>query len=417
MNSRMYVPHKLFKIKDVGNVVTGITPSTKIEKYFNGTIPFVTPSELGKEAPIIKAATYLTDLGATQAKLVPKNAVLVCCIGSLGKVGFAGRELATNQQINTIVFNEEVVYPRYGYYVCRTLKPILINMASSTTIPIVNKTRFENLEIPLPPLEQQQRIAQVLDAVDSLLAKRREGLKKLEVLLKSVFLEMFGDPVTNPKGWSIQEIGEFCKVKGGLQITPARKDNPLEVPYLRVANVYRDQLNLTEIKTIRVTEAEFIRSKLEKNDLLLVEGHGNADEIGRSSVWDGSIEDCVHQNHLIRVQTDHQKCLPAYLSAFLNSSGGRKQLIQSGNTTSGLNTISANTVRGVKVLIPPLELQILYVKRQQNILKSRIQNIQNLSSLEKLFASLQHQAFNGTLTVGVLEREVQKLEEAQAVLF
>jgi type I restriction enzyme, S subunit len=350
--------------------------------------------------------------------LISDGDFLIGMDGEFNIAQWSGGSALLNQRVcKIIVRDEKKLDSRYLYRLLKLELKKIEEVTPFVTVKHLSTKVLNQLEIPLPPLEQQQRIAQVLDAVDSLLAKRREGLKKLEVLLKSVFLEMFGDPVTNPKGWSIQEIGEFCKVKGGLQITPARKDNPLEVPYLRVANVYRDQLNLTEIKTIRVTEAEFIRSKLEKNDLLLVEGHGNADEIGRSSVWDGSIEDCVHQNHLIRVQTDHQKCLPAYLSAFLNSSGGRKQLIQSGNTTSGLNTISANTVRGVKVLIPPLELQILYVKRQQNILKSRIQNIQNLSSLEKLFASLQHQAFNGTLTVGVLEREVQKLEEAQAVLF
>jgi type I restriction enzyme, S subunit len=412
MNSRMYVPHKLFKIKDVGNVVTGITPSTKIEKYFNGTIPFVTPSELGKEAPIIKAATYLTDLGATQAKLVPKNAVLVCCIGSLGKVGFAGRELATNQQINTIVFNEEVVYPRYGYYVCRTLKPILINMASSTTIPIVNKTRFENLEIPVPPLEQQQRIAQVLDAVDSLLGKRREGLKKLEVLLKSVFLEMFGDPVTNPKDLPTRKLEEIChRVTDGTHQPPKWTNNG--VPFLFISNIVDGEITFETSKFIsEETHTELTRRcPIEIEDILYttVGSYGNVAQVKTNRKFG-------FQRHIAHIKPNRDLVDSDFLCGMLESTGVRKQ-VDSAVKGVAQKTLNLSDLKEVLVFLPIQELQIKYVQIRQKLLVEKLHKKQSLSSFEKLFASLQHQAFNGTLTAGVLEREVQKLEEVQAVLF
>ncbi len=113
---------------------------------------------------------------------------------------------------------------------------------------------------------------------------------------------MFGDPVTNPKGWEEDFVQNLGSLQGGIQVSAKRNSFPLKVPYLRVANVYRNQLELNEIKTIGLTENEFNRTLLVKDDILIVEGHGNKREIGRSAIWDGSIKGCVHQNHLIRLE-------------------------------------------------------------------------------------------------------------------
>jgi type I restriction enzyme S subunit len=134
----------------------------------------------------------------------------------------------------------------------------------------------------------------------------------------------------------------------------------LEVPYLRVANVYRDRLDLSEVKTLRVTDQELTRATLKSGDLLVVEGHGNPEEIGRCAVWSGLVARCVHQNHLIRVRV-HSGIEPVFMSAFLNSAAGRRQMTRFGKTTSGLNTISTANVAAVRVLVPPVEVQRRYV--------------------------------------------------------
>jgi len=152
-------------------------------------------------------------------------------------------------------------------------------------------------------------------------------------------------------------LGEVADVQGGLQVTRKRASLPIEVPYLRVANVYRDRLDLAEMKTMRVTEPELSRVSLKRGDILVVEGHGNPLEIGRTSVWDGSIEPCIHQNHLIRVRMRNGSAIPHYVSTFLNSPVGRRQLIKAGRTTSGLNTINITNVRELQVPLPPLPEQ------------------------------------------------------------
>lgn len=188
-------------LQDLGTIHTGSTPKTNDESLFGGDIPFVTPGDLGEITPIHTATRSLTDEGAKTGTLLPAGSVLVCCIGSLGKIGFAGRPLVTNQQINAIVFDGNKIDPRYGFFACRLLKPQLESMAPATTVPIVNKSRFSELNIPVPPLEEQRRIAAILDQADALRAKRREAFGQLESLAQSIFIEMFGDPVSNHMRW------------------------------------------------------------------------------------------------------------------------------------------------------------------------------------------------------------------------
>ena len=254
----------------------------------------------------------------------------------------------------------------------------------------VPKSFLEELEIPLPSLPEQRRIAAILDKAEALRSKRHEAIAKLDQLLQSVFLEMFG----GDKGWGIQTIGDLAHVQGGLQLSNARSKIETLRPYLRVANVYRNKLELSEIKYMGVTESEFSRTQLRKNDLLIVEGHGNPDEIGRSAVWDDSIVECTHQNHLIRCRIVDEKILPEYLNFYLNSELGRFQLKRSSNTTSGLNTISVSKVREVRVTIPPMDLQKKWQVVQKNIKQMCEVQEEQLSASENLISSLQAQYFH-----------------------
>ena len=231
---------------------------------------------------------------------------------------------------------------------------------SSGSMTNITQSDIRSAPIPLPPLPEQRRIAAILDKADALRTQRREALAQLDRLAQAIFLEMFGDPVTNPKGWPLIEVGTVAEVQGGLQVTTARKSLPIEVPYLRVANVYRGRLDLGEVKTIRATAAEAARTKLLPRDLLVVEGHGNPDEVGRVALWGGEIADCVHQNHLIRVRFDAATVVPAFACAYLNSPGGRQHLLRAGKTTSGLNTISVSNVRAVPMALPTYAAQTVY---------------------------------------------------------
>jgi len=253
------------------------------------------------------------------------------------------------------------------------------------------------IRIPLPPLAEQRRIAAILDEADGLRTRRRASLAELDTLLQSTFLQMFGDPVTNPMGWEMGTLESLGRVQGGLQVTTRRKSLPLGRPYLRVANVYRGRLELSEIKTIRLTEDEARRTTLEAEDILIVEGHGNPGEIGRCARWNGAIEGCVHQNHLIRFRCDRSVVNPVYIEAYLNSEGGRRELLGTARTTSGLNTISVKKVKLSCVFLPPLVLQRQFAAIVESVDAQKARMRAHLAELDTLFASLQAAAFQGEL--------------------
>jgi type I restriction enzyme S subunit len=285
---------------------------------------------------------------------------------------------------------------RYLYYALKNAR--LAQHTITTSIPGLSRDDIYRTQVRLPRIEEQQRIADILDKADAIRRKRKEAIALTEELLRSAFLEMFGDPVTNPKGWPVKPLGELADVAGGLQVTGARAGNPISMPYLRVANVYRDRLNLSEVKDIRVTEAERARATLRHGDVLVVEGHGNPEELGRSAVWRDEIAGCTHQNHLIRVRATAGVLDATFLSAFLNSSSGKKQMLALGKTTSGLNTISTNNVRSVQIVVPPLRQQAEYAEVVGRIATLGETMQRRSAGDEDLFNSLVARAFSGALS-------------------
>ena len=269
--------------------------------------------------------------------------------------------------------------------------------ARGATIPHINKQMLELILLPELDLGEQRRIARILDKTDALRRKLLECLLLADAFLNSTFLEFFGDPVSNPRGWPIASVDDLGAVQGGLQVSRKRDSLPMRRAYLRVANVFRDKLVLSEIKEIGLTEAEFSRTKLHSGDVLIVEGHGNPNEIGRTCVWDGSIKDCVHQNHLIRFRANKNSVSPVYFSRLLNSQGGRLQLIAAARTTSGLNTISTTKVKKLAIPLPPIEKQYefeSFVEHQEQMVM-KVCRVREEAT--RLFSSLSQRAFEGEL--------------------
>jgi len=296
------------------------------------------------------------EVGEHNIPVVEHPTVIVGRKGSAGAVHLVTRPCFP---IDTTYY----VRPRQGIeldmeYVAYALRHIdLSRIRTSTGVPGLTREDAYREWFPLPPIEEQRRIVDILNRAASIERLRAAASERLRAFIPALFIEMFGEPVENPTGWPVKPLGEVADVQGGLQVTKKRATHPLERPYLRVANVLRDQLVLDEIKTIRLTERELQRVQLYTGDLLIVEGHGNADEIGRVAVWDGRISECVHQNYLIRARVDQDVLLPVVANSYLNSSHGRQHLLKSGRTTSGLNTISTSDVKTCPITLPPLELQ------------------------------------------------------------
>ena len=238
----------LTEIKTIGEVITGNTPSKAIDDYYGGDIPWVKPGDVNKGTVIDTAEETLTDLGASKSRLLPKGSVMVTCIGNLGNVAIAGRQLATNQQINSIIPNTSLVEPKYCYYWSLMLKPWLIANSTSTTISMVNKSNFEKAPFLFPPLAEQKRIVAKLDEAFKHLEILKSKLERIPELLKKFRQTVLTHAVTGKlteewrKGKKFSESGgKFVDrvLSERLSINPTRnikdlssleENFPFEVP-------------------------------------------------------------------------------------------------------------------------------------------------------------------------------------------
>jgi type I restriction enzyme S subunit len=172
-----------------------------------------------------------------------------------------------------------------------------------------------------------------------------------------------------PDGWTWATVDEMFLVTGGIQKSSKRRPRVNHWPYLRVANVQRGRLDLREIERFELFEGELDRLRLQPGDLLVVEGNGSESEIGRCARWDGEIEDCVHQNHLIRCRP----MLPDvehYLLLFLNSPAGMETMKSLAVTTSGLYNLSVAKIRSILFPLPPLAEQARIRRRVDELMRS-----------------------------------------------
>jgi type I restriction enzyme S subunit len=274
-----------------------------------------------------------------------------------------------------------------------------VNWVSSQTagakMPRVSMKVFWEHEIPLPPLAEQKRIAAILDKADSLRRKRQQAIQLADQFLRAVFLDMFGDPVANPKGWDEIVLKEIADIRSG--VTKGKKvdsSNSVTLPYMRVANVQDGYLDLSDIQKISVSLNDAEKYQLKMGDILLTEG-GDPDKLGRGYVWNNEIENCIHQNHIFSVRiNDKNKIRPAFLSAVIASQRGKRYFLKVGKQTTGIATINKTVLSEFKPFIPPVEVQDKFIAAVNKLNRSK--QLFSKGDLN-LFNSLSQKAFVGEL--------------------
>lgn len=239
------------------------------------------------------------------------------------------------------------------------------------TVPLSGLRR---VKIPIaPPAEQTRVVAAIeeqfsrIDAGEAALERSWQSIKRMRsaVLQAAVRGHLFKSPTEIrqdnrqpelPSEWRRVRVADIAQVSGGITKSPKRSPQGNAYPFLRVANVLRGRLDLNEVHEIELFPGELERLRLQRSDLLVVEGNGSPDQIGRSALWDGSIDPCVHQNHLIRVRPS-AAVLPEYLNVFWNAPSTGEALRSSASSTSGLHTLSTGKIRKIEVALPPLPEQ------------------------------------------------------------
>jgi type I restriction enzyme, S subunit len=394
---------KIRPLEKCGVLLSGGTPSKANEAFWRGDLPWFSSKEVtGFE--LHDSELHVSPLGAERgASLIPSGTVLFVVRGmSLAKefrVGVTMRQATFNQDVKALVPADDVD----GRYLARCLhwlEPhvLAVTEESSHGTKRLPSHAFATLGIPLPPLAQQRRIAAILDKADAVRRKRREAIGLTEELLRAAFLEMFGDPVTNPKGWPRTTLGAASR---SMQYGTSQKCEAEAVsgafPVLRIPNVARGRINQDELKYAVIPAQEALSLQLGPGDMLFVRSNGNPEYIARCAVFtDGPKQ--LFASYLIRVQLSSASNLsPLFVQAQLSMPSYRAVLQSEARTTAGNYNISTEGLRRLALISPPPALQERYVAFRLRV-ERHVSRLGGASAeADAAFASLLHRAFRGEL--------------------
>jgi type I restriction enzyme, S subunit len=347
------------KLGEIAATSSGGTPTRSRAEFFGGNIPWIKSGELQDGRVSGDTEEYLTQAGldACNAKVLKPETVLVAMYGATtGRLGFLSAPAATNQAVCAID-PEHGIDSWFVFYLLLHLRQFLLSSRVGGAQPNINQSVIANLNLSLPPYEEQRRIvAEIerhytnLEAAVALLQRAKANLKRYRT---SATEQAFAACRAAP----IRHLGDLGEIVGGLTKGQKRKPGTrtLPVPYLRVANVQRGHLDLDHIKLIEATEDEILSLRLIPGDVLLNEG-GDRDKLGRGWIWEGQIEACIHQNHVFRVRLDPALATPKFVSHYANHFGQR-YFFQEGKQTTNLASINMRKLSALPIPTPPVAEQ------------------------------------------------------------
>lgn len=282
--------------------------------------------------------------------------------------------------------------PRYVYhwFNSKNTQELARNCGRQTTnISNMDLNRCLSLELPLPSLAEQRRIAAILDKAEALRAKRREAIAKLDLLLQSVFLEMFGDPSSTSAKWPNLALEDIASSRLGKMLDKKTSQGDSMKKYLANLNVQWGYFRLDDLREMNFDANEQEEFSLEKGDILMCEGG----EPGRCAIWDNQINDCYFQKALHRIRCNKEKCTPEYLS-YLFFILSKKDFFKSSVTTATIAHLPGIKLKKLKIPVPPLNNQEKFSQIYRFISLKKEKMKESFFLNENLNISLQHKYFS-----------------------
>lgn len=315
----------------------------------------------------------------------------------VGKLGFN----ATAGGFISLVRPLAHINSRYLYHWLTTSEnQLAIRMCGRKTTNISNLDvgRFKDLIIPLPPLAEQKRIAAILDKADAIRRKRQQAIQLADDFLRSVFLEMFGDPVTNPKGWDEVTLLNLVSKKlqnGAYYPKETYSDDGVEMVHM--SDVFSDVIQRGCLKRVMVSNADIEKYKLTSDDLLISRRSLTYDGAAKPSMIPISREHLIFESSMIRVTPDQNKIRPQFLFQYLSLPLVKNHFIRKYVTGATIKGISQRNLENIRVIVPPLKMQDAFTKKIRAIEEMcKTTNMQSLD-IEKMCSSLSQKAFSGNL--------------------
>jgi len=383
-------------IGDLVLIRKGKKPNSLFESYMTNSKRFIQIEDLRSD----KKIQYTDDTNGVEVN--PNDLCIVWDGANAGTTGYGlegyiGSTIARLRLKNS----EHVFTPYLGRFLQAKFQELRSN-TTGATIPHLRKDHLTGLDIFLPKRSEQKKIATVLDKADQLRQKRKKTIEKLDQLIQSVFLDMFGDPVTNPKGWEVVAFEKcFNGIKYGTSTPPKYVDEG--IPFIRATNIKKGGVVRNDLKFITQIEAKNIKKcKLKYGDLLVVRsGVNSGDAAFINEEYSGTY---AGYDLIVDIEPE----LSIFYNYFINSPQG-KYVIKPMTRRAGQPHLNADQMKNMKVIKPPIELIREYIKKFDVINKIKGQNQIIIKNSDELFNSLLQQAFKGELKFN--DKVFMELEE------
>lgn len=332
---------------DYGKVVTGNTPPTKdIENYENGTYLWASPADLGTIKLISETKTMLSAKGFSKTRALPKGSVLVTCIGStIGKTGMATKEMSTNQQINSIVVNDNSDN-EFVYYAIQSAFPRYLSSIAVQAVPIISKSAFELLPNQRPCLQEQKKIGKMLSLLDERIATQNKIIDKLQSLIKGINQRVFNNSGTNYK------LGEICEIRSGYSGSQHLSKKGLKVS--RIETISGHKVNMERVGYVAPFESSE-NYRLRVGDILF-SNINSVEYIGNTAFIDKDY-DLYHGMNLLRLTPNNMVVIPFYLYLLLNTNRMLNRFKTVCNKAVSQASINQTELGKTVVQIPPINTQ------------------------------------------------------------
>ena len=379
------------KLGEVCTIVSGSTPKTSVTSYWDGNIKWITPAELNEDTfYIMDSVRHITEEGKEKTGLsyLPTGTVILSSRAPIGKTAIAGCKMCCNQGFKNLICSD-AIYNEYLYFFLKSKTDYLNSLGRGATFKEISKSIVENIEIPLPEVNQQKEIAEKFKKLEQLISLRKQQLAKLDELVKARFVEMFGNIIRNDKSWPIHNFSDIASSRLGKMLDAKQQTGKYSYPYLANFNVQWFNFNVDNLNQMDFNEAEQKEFELRDGDLLVCEGG----EIGRCAVWHNEIQPCFFQKALHRVRCNRQLVQPDYLAWWFKyncNHGGFAEIAGAKATIAHLPGIK---LKQLQVALPPLSLQNEFAAFVERVDQQKQTVQQSLEKLELMKKALMQEYF------------------------
>lgn len=386
------------RLGDVCKIQSGGTPSRSEPTYWNhGIIPWVKISDI-KGKYLNTTEEYITEAGLenSTAKIFLSGTILYTIFATLGETCILNIDAATNQAIAGIHVESNLVFNDYLYYYLVSQKDTISKMGRGVAQNNINMKILREFGVPLPPLDEQRRIAAVLDKVSDLIAKRRAQLDKLDDLVKARFVEMFGDPYINSMAWKKIKIKAAVTVEPQNGMYKPQSDYVTDgsgIPILRIDGFYDGAVtDFSSLKRLRCNDNEKQKYLLNENDIV-INRVNSIEYLGKCAHITGLIEETVYESNMMRMHFDPVRFNPVYVTHLLCSRFVYDQVINHAKKAVNQASINQKDVLDFDIYQPSIERQNAFADFVNRAEQSKLTIQQSLDKLEILKKALMQEYF------------------------